>query len=345
MQIFGGQWKRRDLEARTGRIDQLGGTTRLRLQEGSARDVEIIEVRTGAGLRYTIVPERGMDIYQAEFLGTPISWLSGSGPVHPSYFTEHGVNWLRTAAGGLLMTCGLRQVGAPNEDGGETLGIHGRAHHTAAEQVTAVSHWVGEECLLRVSGVLRESRLFGEHLLVHRTITSHLGRNVIVLEDTIENIGFQTQPLMMLYHFNFGWPFLSPNSEIDFPSGLVSPRDPETPREKFNRMEDPDPNFTERVYFHELLDTEKGLATVRLRQPSFPAGSSQLPVEVRLSWGVEQLPELIQWKMCGAGAYVMGVEPANCRVMGRHQEREAGRLKYIEPGARSSHYLKLELHA
>ena len=34
----------------------------------------------------------------------------------------------------------------------------------------------------------------------------------------------------------------------------------------------------------------------------------------------------------GRGEYVCGIEPANCRVLGRASERAAGRLKTIAPG-------------
>ena len=47
-----------------------------------------------------------------------------------------------------------------------------------------------------------------------------------------------------------------------------------------------------------------------------------------------QFPKFTQWKMTGEGAYVIGMEPANCWVEGRAKERERGSLQYIEPGGR-----------
>ena len=131
MQLYGRAWTRRELEARVGRIEQLGGVQRVRQTEGRGRDVEQIQVRTGSGLTYDILPDRGMDISLTAFAGVPLSWQAPNGDAHPAYYDDRGENWLRSATGGLLMTCGMRQVGNPNVDEGEELGLHGRMHHTA----------------------------------------------------------------------------------------------------------------------------------------------------------------------------------------------------------------------
>ena len=129
MKLYNQDWTRRELEARVGRIEQIGGIQRFTLMEGPEAGVEQIQIRTGAGLTYYVSPSRGLDISLAEIGGVPISWQSANGDVHPAYFDAAGIGWLRTAVGGLLMTCGLTQVGAPCEDEDEQLGIHGRAHH------------------------------------------------------------------------------------------------------------------------------------------------------------------------------------------------------------------------
>jgi hypothetical protein len=119
MQLYGRMWTRRQLEARVGRLEQIGGVRRFRLTEGPEDGVEQIQVRTGAGLTYYVTPQHGLDISFAEFGGTPISWQSVNGDVHPAYYEPTGLEWLRTAAGGLLMTCGLTQVGSPCVDDGK----------------------------------------------------------------------------------------------------------------------------------------------------------------------------------------------------------------------------------
>ena len=45
--------------------------------------------------------------------------------------------------------------------------------------------------------------------------------------------------------------------------------------------------------------------------------------------------------MLGQGAYVLGIEPANCHVEGRARERERGTLEFLQPGEKRNFYLEL----
>ena len=349
MDVYGNDWSRRELEARTGRMEQYGGLKRYTLEDGPERGLRMVEVRTGGGLRFLLSPDRGMDIGLAEFAGTPFTWLSPNGAVHPSYFRYEGIDWLRTAAGGLLMTCGYTQVGSPCEERGEKLGLHGRAHHLAADQVNASGVWDETEQVytLAVSGVLRESRIFGENIEVKRLITAFGGQNRLHIQDRIRNAGFESSPYMILYHFNFGFPLISESAELKFPSSRVTPREPETPVEGYDRWQAPDAGYEERVYYHSRFETrkEKGreMATVAIRNPDFPIAGNPSPVEARLSWSVDSLPSLVQWKMPGAGTHVLGIEPSNGGVGGRKAERDAGTLDFIEPGQLIENQLDLDL--
>jgi hypothetical protein len=341
MRLYGKDVTRRELEARVGRIEQLGGVRRLECAEGLEKGLETVHVRTGAGLEYFVNPSRGLDISLCEFNGAPLSWQAPQGDVAPEFYSDRGADWLRTACGGLLMTCGLRHVGPPIEDGGESLGVHGRVHHAPARQVAAQGAWEGDEYLMRVSGVLGEIRLFGEHLELRRTIESRLGVNSIRIRDAVENHGFEPSPLMLLYHFNFGFPLLAPGMAITFPSQRVVPREADLPLAGYERWEAPQRGYAERVYYHEKLQVDgRGLACVSLTNAEFP-GTAPGGIRVELCWKPTQLPELVEWKMCGEGMHVLGIEPANCRVGGRAAERAAGRLKVIEPGERKTFELEL----
>ena len=48
----------------------------------------------------------------------------------------------------------------------------------------------------------------------------------------------------------------------------------------------------------------------------------------------DELPYFWQWRMVGEGAYVMGLEPANCPLMGRGEARRQGRLPMLAAGKR-----------
>ncbi len=343
IELFGRKWQRRELLARTGRIEQIAGVRRYRLTEGFEAGSEQIQVRTGAGLAYTVSPSRALDISLAEFGGAPISWLSSAGDVHPAYYDADSAGWLRTAAGGLLMTCGLSYVGAPGQDNGQEHGLHGRIHHSPARQVSTSASWDGDQYLMKVSGIAEETALFGDSWRLTRTIRSQLGHNWIELSDVVENAGFAPADHMILYHFNFGFPLLSEETTIDFPSRTVVPRDKGTPVEGYDRWQAPDATYQERVYYHKDFDSEA--AAVTIRNPRFPlaGGSGTIPLDVRLSWSTAQLPRLVQWKMAGAGAHVLGIEPANCYVEGRAVERARGTLVTLEPGETRRYDLRLEL--
>jgi hypothetical protein len=345
MQLYQRAWTRRELEARVGRIEQIGGIRRLRLAEGPENGVEQIQVRTGSGLAYSISPERGLDISLAEFGSVPLSWQSSNGDVHPSYFDDRGFAWLRTAAGGLLMTCGFTQAGGPGEDNGEELGLHGRAHHLAARHVGVSAEWEEDEHVMSVCGIIEETRLFGEFIRLTREITSRLGSNRITITDQYENLAFAPAPLMLLYHFNFGFPLLTESTQITFPSHKVEPRLPDHPMTGIESWDAPDPHYAERVYFHKEIATDsRKWATATIYNPEFPLPTGATPISVNLSWDATTLPNLFQWRMAGAGAHVLGIEPANCDVNGRAASRESNTLFMLEPGARYTCTLELNVN-
>jgi hypothetical protein len=343
MRLYGTDWTRRGLEARIGRIEQIGGLRRFQSIEGPESGVEQILVRTGAGLSYFILPSRGLDIGLTEFDGAPISWLSPNGEVHPAFFDSRGAGWLRTAVGGLLMTCGLSQVGSLGAGDDPDLGLHGRAHHTPARQVCAEGHWEGDEYLMAVQGKVEETSIFGANLRLTRNISSILGKNSIVIRDFVENAGFESAPHMLLYHFNFGFPLLQPDTEINFPAGRVTPREPGLPLEGLGSWQSPQAGYQERVYYHEnLSNAENGMTSVSIRNPHFPPTNK--PINVCLAWDVRSLPVLVHWKMPGEGTHVLGLEPANCHVEGRSSEHERGTLVMLEPGQTMHYHLELSIN-
>ncbi|MFD0717227.1 aldose 1-epimerase family protein [Paenibacillus sp. GCM10027626] len=344
VELYGRSWTRRELLARVGRLEQIGGIRQFACTDGAERGVELIQVRTGAGLSYTVSPTKGLDLSLAEFGGMPFSWQAAGGDVHPQYYEAQGTGWLRTASGGLLMTCGLMHAGWPAEHSGHAHGLHGRVHHTPARQVIAEGKWDGDDYEMKVSGIVDETALFGGHLRMHREITSRLGENTIKLTDTVENAGFEPSTHMMMYHFNFGFPLLTEDAEIVMPPGTVKPREPETPLAGYDRWQAPDPSYRERVYFHRPEAQEGEWVSAYVRQPRFPQADGQhRPLRMTLSWNTAALPQLVQWKMPGAGAHVLGIEPANCGMDGAPPDEAAAGRVVLQPGETVRYELELKI--
>lgn len=344
--LYGREWTRRELEARVGRIEQLAGVRRMRLAEGAEDGVDIVRVRTGAGLSFDVVPSKGLDISLAEFGGAALSWQSPNGDASPWRFREGGTAWARTAGGGLLMTCGLVSAGSPSVYEGREHGLHGRAHHTPARGVCAESGWNGDEYEMRVAGVVEETEIFGHCLRLSREIRCRLGDNRIEIRDRVENVGFQPSPHMMLYHFNFGFPLLTEHAEIRLPSRRAIPREDDLPRDGWDRWSAPQADFAEQVYYHETAAGADGFAEAAILQPAFPLAGSDgagVPVTVRLRWKTDTLPELVQWRMPGEGMHALGIEPANCRVGGLAAEAERGTLRMLAPGEAVRYELELSV--
>ncbi|CAI6083937.1 aldose 1-epimerase family protein [Cohnella sp. JJ-181] len=344
MRLYGKDWTRRELEARVGRMSQLGGVRRMTLTEGKEAGVELIRVSTGAGLALDIVPSKGLDLSRAELWGAPLSWQSAAGDAHPAYYESSGTGWLRTASGGLLMTCGLTHAGSPSDTPGGPQGLHGRAHHTPAAQVAVREAWAGDELEWSVEGLIEENALFGANLRLRRRIFGRMGVNAIGIEDRVENLGFAPSPHMMLYHFNFGFPLLDERTRIAFPPAVTCERSGTGDAADCERWERPDPFARERVFYHELSERD-GMAEAVLHQPVFPAGPGTADVKVRLRWSADTLPRLVQWRMPGAGAHALGLEPANCQVEGYEAEAGGGGPVMLAPGAVVVHRLELKIEA
>ena len=339
--LWGRDWTKRELLERVGDLQQIAGVESFTYADGVRDGVRAVRVRSGGGLDFTVLLSRGMDIAHAAHNGTPFAWVSQTGMAHPHAFEPIGQppgrGWLRTFHGGLLTGCGLSNAGAGNIDGDEQLGLHGYLSHSPAEEAYAGTRWDGDEAEIVVEGTMREARVFGENLRLTRRITTRLGSATLEIQDTVENAGFSPLPLMLLYHLNFGWPLVSEDSEIVVPSRTpAEPRDAVAAagRERHLRLEAPQADFAEQCYFYDPLVDTGGMAHVLMLNRARPFG-------VRIAYDKAAFPFLTQWKMMSRGEYVCGIEPANCRVLGRAAERAAGRLQTIGAGETRTFHVEI----
>ncbi len=310
-----------------GNQAQIGGTRHYELTDGRSRNIRAIDVNTGNGLQFTVLPDRGMDISLASFKGVNLVYLTCTGETHPAFYEPESIGWLRTFTGGLLTTCGLTYLGSPVKDGTEELGLHGRYSTIPARQVADLSGWSGDEYHIKLKGIIDEGILFGNKLRLEREITTTLGKNALHITDTITNFGYAVSPFNILYHMNFGYPLLSEDAELIFDPEKTIPRD-ETALSginDFRHFMKPQAGFEEQVYFHVLKSDESGWAEVALK-------NKKAGIALTIRFDKSTLPYFTQWKMMGQGDYVLGLEPGNVPVKNRKLLREEGILPYLQPG-------------
>jgi hypothetical protein len=290
----------------------------------------IIDAYNASGLHFTLLPDRGMDIWTAHYKGTPLTWLAPGSPFPP----DEGASWLTQFNGGLLTTCGLQHVGPPefDEQSGEQRDLHGRFTRLRAYN-TGVSF---ETDRVEYYGELSETRLFGAQLRDIRWYRLSLDEASITLGDRVINKGDTTTPLMLLYHVNVGYPLVREGAELITPHVRVIPRD-DTARagfETWNRYEAASPGFAEQVFFHHLTMDRDGMTEIALVNGE---------IGLSLQWNAGSMPYFTQWKNTRQGIYVCGVEPGNCIPEGQNAARRSGRLASLAAGEQLLTGLKISI--
>lgn len=281
-----------------------------------------IDLTVLGGLSVRLLPDRGLDITAAWWDGIPLAWLSRVGEVRGRPTDAPG-DWIRAFGGGLVTTCGLQNVGSPAEGHGQ----HGAFSSTPASSVRVGREVVGDELELVVSGVIEECDALDTFLECRRTVTTRTGSAHLTLTDVVSNRGVEPLAAPMLYHVNLGAPVWSPGARLEvFGRTSTVPRDAdaEAALEGWDVAPSPAPEARERVFEH-LFGAAAERREVRIVNDA-------LRVAVSVSWSAGSMPRLHQWVHPRSGVYVLGLEPANCSVLGRAADRAAGRLPTLSPG-------------
>lgn len=313
-----------------GHESQLYGVEEHRLIGGKGDGIRLFQVKNGLGLEFTISADRCADISRLSFQGMNYGFFAVNGYSAPAYYDDKGSGWLKSCSLGFMVTCGLTNVGVPSDDAGESLGLHGRAGHTPAENI----YWEMDQDKIRIHASIRHAGMFSEKLLQKRVIECSLKENKISIVDRIRNVGDRITPLMILYHMNMGYPLLDEDSILDIRSDEVIPRN-EHAREgytEWNQVIPPQVGYEEMCYYHHFSNA--GLA--RIFQPKYQKG-------LAIYFDPKSLDEFIQWKMMGVKDYVMGLEPGNCQADGRDKMRAEGKLKFIQPDEEKNFRIDLEI--
>ena len=259
-----------------------------------------LDVRVFGGIDLRLHPERGLDVGAAWFRGIPLAWIAPTG--------ESGADareWRAAWGGGLLTTCGLDNVGAPSEG----IGLHGTYLFLQAEDVRTSRSDDAIVC----TATVHDPR----GLRVERTIRTSVEEGRLELRDRAVNVADVELEAPLLYHINLGWPLWDVGSRVNTDALEVKPRDSDAAPHDWRAGPAVVAEKTERVWEH-VGATRASVTNERL--------GLRVAIE-------SDLPRLWQWVDPNPGVYVLGLEPANCSVLGRAHDRADGRLPHLSPGA------------
>lgn len=327
---------RRTLEQHSMDMRQFIGARQSTLPNG----MQIIDVYNSSGLRFTLLPDRGLDIWLASFQGQPLTWISNASP-HPP---DAGSGWLQQFNGGLLTTCGLQHAGPAETDDvtGEKRDVHGQFTRLPAQNVHVYGGWTGghdAQFELYIEGDMYESALFGPQLHLHRRYRIVAGKPIIELIDTVTNRSDTPLPLMVLYHVNLGYPLIRDGTTLHLPVQALYPRDAaaRAGAETWPTYESPTAGYPEQVFFHHLKMQPNSTIT--------EAFISNQDIGLRLQWDSLTAPYFTQWKNTRSGIYVCGIEPGNCVPEGQNAARSSGRLVVLAAGEHIVLNVRFEMFA
>ncbi len=289
-----------------GNAEQVCSARRVQALDGRGAGTRLLCASNGR-LNFVLSESNALDILQLWHGGTNVGFLSKNG------LRADDPDFLRSFPAGMLYTCGLDAIGAV-----EGHPPHGRFHSIPAEirELSAGADGV------RVGADIRDTALFGQNLVVTRTIECAPLSDEIRLTDRISNRAFTAARYCLLYHVNVGWPIVDAGARIvgDFVSSR--PRTPWAEHEmaRMLEMEDPVPGAEETCYFHETRDGAMSVENARIGK-RFTVRSS--------------LRKFVQWKSRASGDYVLGLEPCTSHL--------DGELTYstLAPGASETHTLSL----
>jgi len=321
---------RADLEKHIGCPAQMCYAKKMTFDDGPASGLHLVEVQNGSGLFCHILSDRGMGIGHATIKGVPACWISPNEEIAPQFYNPEGISWLQTFGGGMLTCCGLTNVGSATHVDGVNVGLHGRISHIPARNVTIQSRWNEGKYKTTVEGDMVCCTVMGLTLILHRCYSFTMGENTIHLHDHITNLGDKREPFFLLYHINIGYPFLSKTTKIRIGdrTGNIGCQDESYAGEasRWNVLSDPVKGYHERVFYH-LLRKKKGIADVSLTNE---IGDTALGLHI--SFPLEELNHLVEWKMLGQRTYILGLEPGNTFASGRQYSFDHDDVEYLEPG-------------
>ena len=322
-----------DLMKYAGSLQQAAYVRPITYTEGRSRGLRAYDVKNGK-MSFRVLADKCLDVSEFSYAGVNMNFLSKPGLQGLGHYDTNGSEAQRSIMCGFFFTAGLETIGAPCNVNGVDYPMHGRIRTTPAEYNSCDAFWEGDKYHLKISGEMRESMLFGENLVLRRSIETIYGEKSFTLTDEFENQAFRDEPLMLLYHINIGWPFLDDNTRLYIPTTSITPRNADAAGHEadYDKMEAPKDNEPEYVFIHEIEADSNGDTETLAVNPVLGLG-------LKISWNVKYLPHFMEWKSIASGDYVVGLEPANSLVHGRAWHEKQGNTHKLAPFAKEKNVL------
>ena len=252
--------------------------------------------------------DNALDITWVKYKGVNISFLSKNG------LNDGARDFVGNFEGGFLYTCGMDNVsgcvsGKP---------VHGSLHYKKCDNAYAYED--GENII--VCGEVKESALFGKNLrLTRRYVVSE---NTLTVDDTVENFAFADAQYVLLYHINYGYPFLDECLRLEIPAIKSDPLTAVAEANKADmfRITAPVDGGDEHVYYHTLNEGK-----IRLCNPD-------KGIAVEMAYSVEDFPVTLEWKSMISGDYALGIEPSLTRF-------DDFQMRVLKPKEKKNYQIKI----
>lgn len=326
---------------------QVGGIETSILDNGPGRGTRIAWVNTGAGLRYKVVIDRGLDIADAFHNSSSLAWISHVGVVGTQPSDYRGIDWLSSFGGGLLTTCGLDHVGGPEKDEHGVRGLHGQVSRLPATIESIIQPDPSSGQLdMSITGVMRQSQPLGTQIVLKRMISSKLGNPEITIRDEVVNQGNTAAPHMLLYHMNLGWPLVDEDVDICW-KGEWKSREGDTdakifrvglPFRKGKPPLEAHIGSGEEAAFIDVEADKAGKCTCGIY-------NAKIGIALAIEFNKNEFPWLTNWQHWGPGEYVVGLEPGTHPPIGQGQARKDGTLIMLQPKERRRYEVKIRILA
>lgn len=194
------------------------------------------------------------------------------------------------------------------------------------ESIIQPDPWKGS-LEMSLTGIIRETKIFGPALMLRRKISSTLGEPVIRIHDEVTNCGNETVPHMLLYHFNFGWPLVDEGAELIWNGKLNFTCPP--PLDKHR-------GANEDVFVVDPESDEKGRCVCAVQ-------NSHLNMRAEITFNKKQLPCFTNWQHWAPGEYVTGLEPGTNPPVGQAAARKENKLIFLEPRETRTYDVRLAI--